>query len=186
MSDQPPSPQRPSIFSQIDVSSVVSTQDSMSEESIGEQHFHDAVIKFQHAIISQQKLILAQQQRQHSEMMSFVRDMAANQRRQTDLLAQMVNMQTAPARQRAQELQQWRANHPKLARECRAAIDILGKIQSEYYGKMVEEIDSNGDSLEYGDYMINEFLDRFGPRLVHMNSLLQMLSQLAAPPEEEA
>jgi hypothetical protein len=30
--------------------------------------------------------------------------------------------------------------------------------------------------------MLNEFVDRFGPRMAHLNSLLQVLSQLSAMP----
>ena len=29
--------------------------------------------------------------------------------------------------------------------------------------------------------MLNEFVDRFGPRLAHLNGLLQVLSQLSGP-----
>jgi hypothetical protein len=30
--------------------------------------------------------------------------------------------------------------------------------------------------------MLNEFVDRFGPRLAHLNGVLQVLSQLGATP----
>jgi hypothetical protein len=29
--------------------------------------------------------------------------------------------------------------------------------------------------------MLNEFVDRFGPRLAHLNGVLQVLAQLSAP-----
>ena len=31
-----------------------------------------------------------------------------------------------------------------------------------------------------GEFMLNEFVDRFGPRLAHLNGVLQVLSQLSA------
>jgi len=34
-----------------------------------------------------------------------------------------------------------------------------------------------------GEFMLNEFVDRFGPRLAHLNGVLQVLSQLSAAPD---
>ena len=36
----------------------------------------------------------------------------------------------------------------------------------------------NYETLLDGEFMLNEFVDRFGPRLAHLNGLLQVLSQL--------
>jgi len=33
--------------------------------------------------------------------------------------------------------------------------------------------------MEEGEFVFNEFVDRFGPRLAHLNGVLQMLSQLS-------
>ena len=37
-----------------------------------------------------------------------------------------------------------------------------------------------------GEFMLNEFVDRFGPRMAHLNGLLQVLSQLSATPNPTA
>jgi hypothetical protein len=37
-----------------------------------------------------------------------------------------------------------------------------------------------------GEYMLNEFVDRFGPRLAHLNGVLQVLSQLSSMPASES
>jgi hypothetical protein len=31
-----------------------------------------------------------------------------------------------------------------------------------------------------GDFALNEFVDRYGPRLAHLNGVLQVLSQLSS------
>ena len=49
---------------------------------------------------------------------------------------------------------------------------------------MVEDSAENSEDWDYSEFMFNDFVDRFGPRLIHLNSLLQALSQLAAPPEK--
>jgi hypothetical protein len=47
---------------------------------------------------------------------------------------------------------------------------------------MTREITENYDSLVDGEFMLNEFVDRFGPRLAHLNGLLQVLAQLSSTP----
>ena len=34
------------------------------------------------------------------------------------------------------------------------------------------------ENLLEGEFMMNEFVDRFGPRLAHLNGVLQVLAQL--------
>ncbi|MDO4550747.1 MAG: hypothetical protein Q4C96_05800 [Planctomycetia bacterium] len=187
MSEHPQSPQRQTIFSQIDVTNLVSgaeseiALDASGKDDISQQQ----MILQNQTLITLQKQFMAQMRQQHSETLSLMREMIGQQRRQNDLLTHLIHLQTSAVRQRTQELHQWRSAHPHLARECRQAAELLNKIQLEYYSKMVEEIENNGDSLEYGDFMINEFIDRFGPRVAHLNGLFQLLSQLAMPPEED-
>jgi hypothetical protein len=41
------------------------------------------------------------------------------------------------------------------------------------------EIEDNSEAMEDGEFVFNEFIDRYGPRLAHLNGVLQMLSQLS-------
>ena len=36
----------------------------------------------------------------------------------------------------------------------------------------------NGDGIVDSEYLLNELVDRYGPRLAHLNGVLQVLSQL--------
>ncbi len=47
---------------------------------------------------------------------------------------------------------------------------------------LTQEISENFATLGDGEFMLNEFIDRFGPRLAHLNGLLQVLSQLSSTP----
>ena len=47
---------------------------------------------------------------------------------------------------------------------------------------LTREINDNYENLLDGEFMLNEFVDRFGPRMAHLNGLLQVLSQLSAMP----
>jgi len=116
------------------------------------------------------------------ELAVILREMLAAQDRQNELLEEMVSQLTATQRQRANELGQWKQANPRLARNCRAAAEALSKVQTEYLISLTDEINENYENLRDGEFMLNEFIDRFGPRLAHLNGLLQVLSQLSATP----
>jgi hypothetical protein len=117
-----------------------------------------------------------------AEMVGLLRDLLAAQDRQNELMEEMANQLNSSQRQRANELGQWKQANPQLARNCRVAAEALGKIQTEYLVSLTQEISENYESLRDGEFMLNEFVDRFGPRLAHLNGLLQVLSQLSSSP----
>ena len=114
------------------------------------------------------------------EQVSLLRSILAAQDRQNELLEEIVNQLGAAQRQRNQELGQWKQANPELARSCRIAAEALSKVQVEFLGGMTREIDENSDVLLDGDFMLNEFVDRYGPRLAHLNGVLQVLAQLGS------
>ena len=117
------------------------------------------------------------------EQTDLLRNILAAQDRQKELLEELVNQLSAAQRQRNQELGQWKQANPELARSCRIAAETLSKVQVEFLDGMTSEIQENSDVLLAGDFMLNEFVDRYGPRLAHLNGVLQMLAQLGnAPP----
>jgi hypothetical protein len=40
------------------------------------------------------------------------------------------------------------------------------------------------ENLLDGEFVLNEFVDRFGPRLAHLNGVVQALSQLSHTPDD--
>jgi hypothetical protein len=117
-----------------------------------------------------------------AEQIRLLRDLVAAQDRQNELLEELVNQLSSAGKQRATELGQWKQANPHLARNCRLATDALGKVQTEFLETITQEINTNYESLLDGEFMLNEFVDRFGPRMAHLNGLLQVLSQLSAIP----
>lgn len=100
--------------------------------------------------------------------------------RQNELLEEMNTQFTAAQRQRAADLRQWKQANPQLARGCRMASDTLGRVQTEFLQKLTEEVNRDPDAMMDGDFVLNEFVDRFGPRLAHLNGVLQVLAQLGS------
>jgi hypothetical protein len=110
----------------------------------------------------------------------LLRQMLAAQDRQNELLEELIEQMSAAQKQRANELGQWKQANPHLARRCRRAAESLSKIQTQFLENLTEELNENVEHLMDGEFMLNEFVDRFGPRLAHLNGVLQMLSQLGA------
>lgn len=99
--------------------------------------------------------------------------------RQNELMEELVGNLGRQQSQRNEEMNQWRAANPGLVRSCRRAAETLGRIQTEFLRTMTREVNDNSEALTEGDFVLNEFVDRFGPRMAHLNGVLQVLAQIS-------
>ena len=109
----------------------------------------------------------------------LLRQLVAGQQRQNELLAELTQFTAGMHKQRAAELQQWKEANPGLAKACRRAAETLNRVQGRFLETITEEVADNEEHLIDGDFMLHEFVDRFGPRLAHLNGVLQVLAQLS-------
>jgi len=114
---------------------------------------------------------------------SLLHQLVQGQERQNKLLEEILKQTNIVHRQRQYELGQWKQAHPELARHCKQAAETLSRVQNEFLQTLTEEVADSGDNLLDGEFMLHEFVDRFGPRLAHLNGVLQMLSQLGQNPD---
>jgi hypothetical protein len=121
-----------------------------------------------------------------TEIITLLRMMLQNQEKQTALLVEANQHLTAAQKQRQQELGQWKQANPDLADSCRVAAETLSRVQTQFLDNLTRDIADNEESLVDGEFMLNEFVDRYGPRLAHLNGVLQVLSQLSAVPAPAA
>jgi hypothetical protein len=106
--------------------------------------------------------------------------------RQNEMMEELIAQVSAGQKQRNAELTQWKEANPRLAKNCRAASEALAKVQTEFLATLTTEINENPDVLIDGEFMLNEFIDRYGPRLAHLNGVLQVLAQLGSTPHPTA
>ncbi len=118
---------------------------------------------------------------QELEQTRLLRDLLVAQDRQNELLEELVTQFGNSQRQRANELGQWKQANPRLARNCRMAAEALGKVQTEFLDSLTQEISTNYENLLDGEFMLNEFVDRFGPRMAHLNGSSRALALSAMP-----
>ena len=62
------------------------------------------------------------------------------------------------------------------------AAEALSKVQAEFLESLTDEVNANAEELLDGEFVLNEFIDRFGPRLAHLNGVIQVLAQLSSIP----
>lgn len=116
------------------------------------------------------------------EQSELLREVLAAQDRTNELLEELVAVMATSHKQRSQELHQWRSANPHLSNACRRAAEVLSRVQVEYLDRMTEEINDAAEDLVEGEFVLNEFVDRFGPRLAHLNGVIQVLAQLSSTP----
>jgi hypothetical protein len=117
-----------------------------------------------------------------AEQTRLLREILNSQDRQNELLEELISQVGAHHRQRQAELGQWKQANPRLARSCKLAADALSKVQAEFLDSLTREVNDTAEDMMDGEFVLNEFIDRFGPRLAHLNGVLQVLSQLSSLP----
>jgi hypothetical protein len=117
-----------------------------------------------------------------NEQTDLLRDVLNAQERTNELLEDLVATMATQQKQRASELHQWRNAHPKLAAACRESAEALSRVQIEYLDRMTDDINDQSDDMVDGEFVLNEFIDRYGPRLAHLNGVIQVLAQLSSVP----
>ena len=113
------------------------------------------------------------------EQTELLRDVLNAQDRTNELLEDLVGddgHHAEAARQRtatngATPIRNWpplAARRPRRSAACRSSIS----------NRMTDDINDTSDDMVDGEFVLNEFIDRYGPRLAHLNGVIQVLAQL--------
>lgn len=118
-----------------------------------------------------------------TEISQSMRELLSFQRHQTELLTELVAQVQRTQHRKAIELGLWKRSNPELADFCKRASVRLERVQTDLLSTITREIDDNFDSFMDSEFMLNEFVDRFGMKFMHLNSMLHILSQLGNAPD---
>lgn len=119
------------------------------------------------------------------EQTKILRDVLRALDRQNELMEELISQVGANQRQRNQELNHWRTTNPELSTHCRKAAEALSKVQTEFLRALTEEATENAEAMTDGEFLLAEFVDRYGPRLAHLNGVMQVLAQLGTTPNNK-
>lgn len=119
------------------------------------------------------------------EIAQSMRELLGVQRHQTELLTELVAQVQRSQHRKAIELGLWKRSNPELAEFCKRAAVKLERVQTDLLATITQEVEDKADNFMDGDFdfMLNEFVDRFGMKFMHLNSMLNMLAQLGNAPD---
>jgi hypothetical protein len=108
----------------------------------------------------------------------ILQQMLEVQKQQLAHLQTLVSAHDGAARWRA-FLARWRQDFPELADACRQAIPTLERTYSKLISELTDQLGPNGGDALESDFVLQEFLDRYGMRLTQLGTLLNMVAPLA-------
>ena len=113
-------------------------------------------------------------------IVNLLQKLVEGQQQELKLLQEIAHWTGLSHKQRQHEINQWKDTNPDLARSCRIASEALVKVQNDYIHKLTEEAADGYETMMDSEYMLQEFIDRFGPRMAHLGGVLHMVSSLSA------
>jgi hypothetical protein len=112
-----------------------------------------------------------------SELADLLRQLVAIQQEQVTLLKTQQANQDGGARWRS-FLGRWEADFPGIGAACKQAIPALERAYLTLVRDVTERIADDPDALT-DEFLLAEFLDRYGMRLSQMGNLMSQIAPLA-------
>ena len=119
-------------------------------------------------------------------IVGLLKQLVDGQQKEIKLLEEIAHWVGLSHKQRQSEIAGWKQANPDLARSCRLASEALVKVQNDFIHKLTEEAADGYETMMDSEFMLQEFVDRFGPRMAHLGGMLHMVSQLSAQKDAPA
>jgi hypothetical protein len=115
-----------------------------------------------------------------NQTLEAIRQITEVQRQQLDLTREMVQVSREQRARQGAELERWQSSHDPILESCRETLGRLEQVHAALMSDLSSYVEENQDNLLEGDFALSDFVDRFGPRLAHINTMLAVLRPLAA------
>ena len=102
------------------------------------------------------------------------------QRQQLEITRETAQINREQRARQIAELERWQGGHESVLESCRESLGNLEQVHSALMGELASYVQENYENLLEGEYALTDFVDRFGPRLAHLNTMLAVLRPLAA------
>jgi chromosome segregation ATPase len=120
--------------------------------------------------------LIANLQNQTLEMQ---RQMLELQRQQLEISRELAQVNREQRARQISELERWQSGHEYVLDSCRESLTQLEQVHASLMGDLTSYVKENYENLVDGEYALTDFVDRFGPRLAHLNTMLAVLRPLA-------
>jgi len=115
-----------------------------------------------------------------SQMLELQRQSLELQRQQLELARETAQINREQRARQIAELERWQNSHEHVIELSKESLSNLEQVHAALIGEMSNYITENQENLVEGDFALSDFVDRFGPRLAHLNTMLAVLRPLAA------
>lgn len=119
-----------------------------------------------------------------SQTLDVLRQSQEIQRQTLELTREAAQVARDQRARQVSEIERWQNSHEAVIENCRGALGQLEQVHAALMGEMSNYVDENHENLIEGDFALSDFVDRFGPRLAHLNTMLAVLRPLAAAPRK--
>jgi hypothetical protein len=115
-----------------------------------------------------------------SQTLDVQRQILHHQQQQLELAKESAQIVREQRARQIAELERWQNGHEQVIDQCRESLGQLEQVHSALMGELVNHVADNHENLVDGEFALTDFVDRFGPRLAHLNTMLAVLRPLAA------
>ena len=115
-----------------------------------------------------------------SQTVDVQRQILQNQQQQLELAKEAAQVAREQRARQVAELERWQSGHERVIDQCRESLGQLEQVHSALMGELVNHVADHHENLVDGEFALTDFVDRFGPRLAHLNTMLAVLRPLAA------
>jgi hypothetical protein len=102
------------------------------------------------------------------------------QRQQLELAREAAQVSREQRARQVADLERWQSGHEYVLENCRETLTNLEQVHAALMGELASYVQENHENLLDGEFTLTDFVDRFGPRLAHLNTMLAVLRPLAA------
>lgn len=115
-----------------------------------------------------------------SQTLEMLRQMGEMQRQQLELARENTQFARDQRARQIAELEKWQQSHESVIDACKTSLGQLEEVHAALMKELADYVEDNHENLLEGDFSLSDFVDRFGPKLAHLNTMLAVLRPLAA------
>ena len=115
-----------------------------------------------------------------SQTLEVQKQILQNQQHQLEMAREATHVAREQRSRQIAELERWQTGHDTVIDQCRDSLGQLEQVHSALMGELTNYVAEHHENLVEGDFALTDFVDRFGPRLAHLNTMLAVLRPLAA------
>ena len=115
-----------------------------------------------------------------SQTLELQKQILQNQQHQLELAREATQVAREQRARQIAELERWQQGHDQVIDQCRESLGQLEQVHSALMAELVHHVAEHHENLVEGEFALTDFVDKFGPRLAHLNTMLAVLRPLAA------